>query len=196
MDSLPAELVPILDEWTHRGAVVLAKRSDIAGCTPGLYAKTDVFPPVEEVACEFDVPRLVPVEGEEVRALTFEDFAVCLGAPHAMPRSQALHITLYSEIAPEYRPEWMTGSALEATGVPLEIFRAFWAVRHELERITKLQDAYELAEEASPFKDSQGAYVEACSARLPQLGAARRALQAYATSRIRQHLEPVAVVSG
>lgn len=141
----------IVAEWAPRATVVLARRTDRASATPELVLASKVFPPAEEVACDFRVFHYEPVEGEVPRLLTMEEIAI--------QERKGLPITVHAALVQTLQPmldepRWWSGTELAASGLTLDVLRALWAIHQERLRYLEMRYVF-FKGEANPTFEQQ-----------------------------------------
>lgn len=182
MDPLPAALVDLVALWAPRATVVRSHHIDVESelrLRPTRYITLSA----EEAACHFDVSRLAALRGEAPRPVGFEDLALYLEEPKGgRPARVRLIFLPQGRLPLEEDPlDWLVGAQLAATGIPLEVLQAAWAISTEHRWFSELLDTLVAeAEHTFPARlNQQRDYLLAFGARLNTLAPLRTALHTW-----------------
>jgi hypothetical protein len=201
MEPLNANLERIVAEWAPLASVVTAidLRAFQKGYAPGLQATIDIFLPAAEAACHFDMVFFKAVEGETPRMIGFDDICVsfghnwppppCWSSPFPYIFMHYLRVGLLSEIPDVWKPDpknSLFGPALAATGIPLEVFQALWAIERDENHYEALYLSWMAT--LNEWTDIQGDYLADYKQRRKGLWVDRKALGDYVFERIRKYI--------
>lgn len=189
MEPFPAELEPVVALWAPRAEVVLAQGRVTFSGGQTLCPMRHIAVPAEEGACSFDVPRMLPVRDEEPRLVGFEDLMLRPLEPKKGRLAQ-VRLTLRKDVPPEDSSEWLVGADLAATGIPLEVLQALWAIDTEHVWFNELRNSFVAnAENASvALVNQQSAYLHAYGTQLDLLTPLHRLLHKWVYFQVALHI--------